>query len=74
MEKNSVGEILKARLVELGANGLCNSDNQCGCGFDEFAPCDCMNVEECVAAKFIHPKSDDLDYWDEYPEGYFKAL
>jgi len=69
----SVGSILRKRLVELGAAGLCNLDNQCGCDLDEIDTCESLKVE-CEAAKFIKPKSDDRDYWDECPDGYFKPI
>jgi hypothetical protein len=69
----SVEEMLKHQFAELGADGLCNSDGGCGCGVEELAPCECLNTE-CIAAKYITPKKGDADYWDEWPEGYYKAL
>ena len=65
--------LIKA-LQSVGADGLCNGDGQCGCDLDDLAPCECLNLEHCQAAKFIKPKSGDADYWDEWPDGYYKAV
>ena len=70
----TVADILKARLVELGADGLCNPDEACGCGIEALAPCDCVNLQECQAAKWISPKPGEPGYQDEWPEGYFEVL
>lgn len=32
-------DILKDWLVKNGYTGLCNCDAECGCGFEDFAPC-----------------------------------
>ena len=69
----TVDNILEKALKDLGADGLCNSNGACGCGVDELAPCECLNLE-CIAAKWISPKEGDPEYWDEYPEGYYKAI
>lgn len=46
-------EILKDRIVAIGADGLCNPTEECGCDFDDLAPCDCLNLDECVPARKI---------------------
>lgn len=54
MTKNTTSrEILKDRLVAMGADGLCNITEECGCGFNDLAPCDCINLDECVPARKI---------------------
>lgn len=47
----NVKNIIIKGLEELGAVGLCNPAEECGCDIDDLAPCDCVNVEECVPAK-----------------------
>lgn len=66
--------LLQFSLKALGADGLCNPEEGCGCSLDDVEPCGCINLEECVAAKFIRPKAGDPDYWDEFPEGWYKVL
>jgi hypothetical protein len=59
----------------MGADGLCNSDGECGCGIDDLAPCDCINLSECVAAKWTIPKEGDWEYEnEEYRDGYYMAI
>lgn len=70
----TVRELIIKRLNELGADGLCNRDESCGCGDDDLGPCDCLNLDQCEPAKFICPEPNDPDFWDEYPEGFYKAL
>jgi hypothetical protein len=71
----TVKSILINRLKEIGADGLCNPGEECGCGMDDLAPCfDCMHISECVAAKYIHPKEGDPDYMEEWPDGYYRAI
>lgn len=54
-------DLLKKALIEMGADGLCNPMEECGCGLDDLAPCgDCLNLQECEAAKEF--------------EGYFKVI
>ena len=66
-------EMIIKQLQELGADGLCQPEETCGCGIADLSPCGCIN-EDCQAAKWIKPKSDDADYWDEYPDGYYKVM
>lgn len=37
---NNVGNTIKEWLARIGADGLCNSDAECGCGDDDLMPCD----------------------------------
>lgn len=45
----NVHDIIQAHLKEIGAEGLANGDEECGCGIDDLAPCGeaCMG---CVPA------------------------
>lgn len=61
-------------LQNVGADGLCNPGNECGCGIDDLAPCGCGSALDCMAAKWVKPNPDDPDYWEEYPDGYYKAV
>jgi len=46
-----VGEMLRDKLYKIGADGLCNPIKECGCSIDDLAPCGCIYIRECVAAK-----------------------
>lgn len=71
----SIGELIKQSLTALGADGLCNPDQECGCGIEDLAPCDNLNLQECVAAKWHIPKQGEPEYEDEvWRDGYYKAL
>ena len=50
--------LLRAVLLQVGADGLCNPGIECGCGIDDLAPClsDCLM---CIPAK-LH--ADGLYY------------
>ena len=67
-------EMIIKQLQELGADGLCNPGVRCGCGMGDLAPCDCMDVDECKAARWIEPKSDSPEYDDEFPDGYYRVM
>ncbi|MCK9570807.1 hypothetical protein M0R72_17795 [Candidatus Pacearchaeota archaeon] len=73
----TVEVMLKAKLAELGANGLVNPGEECGCGTDDIAPCGSLNMSECVAAKWV-PKSEAdpeiMELQDSGADGYFEAL
>jgi hypothetical protein len=55
----NVHDIIQSHLKEIGAEGLANGDEECGCDIDDLAPCGeaCM---ECVPAHrcFIRGLSD----------------
>ena len=65
----TVDDIIRTVLVEMGADGLCNPDGECGCGIEDLAPCDCINLAVCVPAKWTIPKEDE-----EYRAGYYRAI
>ena len=68
----NVREMLIKQLKELGADGLCRPG--CGCGIDDLAPCGCIFIDICRAAKWVKPSPDDPDYWDECPDGYYRVM
>ena len=71
----TVREILVRGLQEMGADGLCCPEERCGCPIDELVPCwDCIDVDRCLAARWIEPKSDSSEYDDEFPEGYYRVI
>lgn len=55
-----VADIVLDHLKSNDFDGLFNSDNECGCGIDDLAPCDsyCMS---CQPAIEVEPPSDDYD-------------
>lgn len=65
----SVETMIRYHLETLGADGLCNPDEECGCEIEDLAPCgDCLNLQDCKAAKWF-PEGDE-----DHPEGFFKVL
>jgi len=42
--------LLIEKLKEIGADGLCHPALECGCGLDDFEPCQSCEITECVAA------------------------
>lgn len=62
----TVSEIIIDYLKEIGADGLCNQDWECGCGIDDgLFPCDTCNAE-CYPAKHAYcilcDINDECDY------------
>ena len=57
--------LLIEKLREIGADGLVYPDLECGCGFDDFEPCDGCNLNECLPAKL---NQDGLYYAMEIKE------
>ena len=69
----SVEFLIKSNLIAIDADGLCNPGEECGCGIDELAPCQHLNLVHCVAAKFHIPEKDSPEY-ENFPDGYYKAV
>ena len=65
----TVNDLLRAALLEMGGDGLCNCEESCGCGIEDLAPCECINLSECVPAKWTIPKEDE-----EYRAGYYRVI
>ncbi len=49
----TVKDIIIEGLKDMGADGLCNIDFDCGCGLDDLEPCSNININECVPARKI---------------------
>jgi len=47
----TIRQILKEQIATLGGDGLCNPEYECGCGLDDFQPCDAIHIDECKPAK-----------------------
>ena len=48
-EMKTIREVIINHLTAIGADGLCDPENQCGCGIKELFPCDnCQG--QCVPA------------------------
>ena len=61
----TVEEIIKEKLDQLGADGLCNGDAMCGCSKNSLAPCmDGPNLS-CVAARMIKVETMDAEQFEE---------
>jgi len=58
----TVKEIIKEHLKAIGADGLCNPYEECGCGIDDLMPCMCgIGCSSCVPArKEIAPEDHDF--------------
>ena len=66
----NVKEMLQKALREMGANGLCDPDEECGCALDDLAPCECLNLCECQAAKKMMSEPDSHEMFAYGPEYY----
>jgi hypothetical protein len=44
-------DMIKKQLVTMGADGLCNSETECGCTLADFAPCEEGHTMDCEAAQ-----------------------
>ena len=62
-----VKEILIDWLKSHGHDGLCNQEIICGCGLDDFMPCDGVDME-CEPAKKGIAEEDDGE-WGNYEKG-----
>lgn len=67
-------EVVRAALERMRADGLCNPNLQCGCGNADISPADCLELDLCVAARFIKPQRGDPRFWDEFPDGYYTPI
>ena len=67
-------EVVIAALKRMRADGLCNPNLQCGCGIADISPADCLELDLCVAARFIKPERGDPRFWNEYPDGYYTPI
>lgn len=56
----TVKDIITQWLKEHNCDGLCDIDNECGCGLDDLMPCN-NNCERCVPAEKVIYK-DDIYY------------
>ena len=65
----NVREILAAELKRLGADGLGNSEISCGCGIDDFSPCECDSILDCVPARRKIAALEDVDEDSEFEVG-----
>lgn len=70
----SVETMIRYHLEALGADGLCNPDEECGCGLDDLVPCECLNLKECKAARWYATKPGDENFDEDFPEGYYKVI
>lgn len=71
--KMKVKDIILKAIKEAGADGLCLVEQfeHCGCGIDDFMPCDSGNIRDCELAKKekFNPKIHiNQPYWC-YEEG-----
>lgn len=51
-------DLLIQALKNMGADGLVYPEIECGCGFDDFEPCDGCCLSHCIPAK----KKDEMYY------------
>jgi hypothetical protein len=63
--------LLQAAIQAAGGQGLCNPDQECGCGLDDLAPCGegCLNLDACRVARKMksEPDSEEMaNYGLEY--------
>jgi len=63
----TVEDILKDWLKEHGFDGLCNPEERCDCGLDDFCPCG--YPQDCVSAKKKIATAGDIDEYSEYKIG-----
>ena len=61
----NIGEITIKFLTDHKYDGLCNSDYECGCGVDDFAPCG-DSFRNCKPAYKMKDTSQQSGEYDEY--------
>ena len=59
--KTDVHAILKKHLETIGADGLCNGNEECGCSRDDLCPCECSIILDCLPAKLTKDPEDGVD-------------
>jgi hypothetical protein len=58
MKTISAREIVLKWLLENGYDGL--AGEECGCSVYDFAPCGCIDLNECVAGHRVRVKTGDF--------------
>lgn len=63
-----MGELIRAQLRELGADGLVNPELECGCSINDLWPCGGPDVGVCQAGQRLstphaHESSDYDDFY-----------
>lgn len=63
-------DLLRAAIKVAGGQGLCNPDQECGCGIDDLAPGQegCIDLDACQVAIWVAGGNVD------FPDGYFKVI
>lgn len=67
-------EILIQHLRAMSADGLCNPSAECGCGLADLAPCQCLNLDDCLPAKHVKTSLETHALHEEFPDGYYLPL
>jgi len=64
-EQIPIIELIRMSLKGVGANGLCNSDIECGCKIDDLCPCGNPDLTDCIAGVSITElaKKYNVDFW-----------
>jgi len=62
--KSNIRDIVKQWLKQHGYSGLCFPDMNCGCGFDDFMPCDNPDLNECIPCYEKIATKEDVENWD----------
>jgi len=66
----TVKDVVIGYLKEHKFDGLCNPEMQCGCGLDDFGPCDgAWGGMECQPAKKKIAIKEDTDDWSDFEIG-----
>lgn len=55
-------DIIKEYLIKNKYDGICNPELECGCGLNDFIPCDCLDFNECYPAYKGICKDKDSDW------------
>jgi len=60
----TVKKIVEQYLIEHEFEGLCNGNNECGCGIDDLFPCGLDGTHNCKAA--LKTVCDGCDEFGDY--------